>query len=240
MNRDVAIISFQKDEEIIIAADNSGSIGMRELDDVKVSYEVVSFFSFRVAWMECVAAKATPFSIVIHNFCGDEAWGALVDGVKQGMMVLGQREIQITGSTETNFNLLQSAMGLTVLGKRKKRADSPLFYTDQWQLAVIGSPLTGREVIGQKEDIAPLSLFQWFAEKERVLAIQPVGSKGILYELEQLFPRQSLTFACELDMRKSAGPSTCFIAVYRAEFSKEIEAKAEKWLHAVDVVLDDM
>src|SRR5699024_6649453 len=106
-------------DELVIAVDNSGSIGMKTNDHVQVPYDVVSYYNFRVAWMECVSAGAEPISIILHNFSGDEAWSSLIKGIKQGMKELNVENISITGSTESNFSLHQSAVGLVIIGDRK-------------------------------------------------------------------------------------------------------------------------
>ena len=234
MKRDVAIIPLNKGEELVIAADNSGSIGMREQDDVKVPYDIVAYYNFRVAWMECVAAGAAPFSIVIHNFSGDEAWEQFIKGIHRGMNELDIENLEITGSTETNFTLVQSAIGMAVIGKRKKAEAECLDYDkDKMNVGVIGEPLVGNEVIENEANIVPLDLFQWFAEQKGVLALVPVGSKGILYELEQLFAGQSLEFTTSLDIKKTSGPATCFIIAYKDIASKRIKEKAANLFHEV-------
>jgi hypothetical protein len=235
MERDVEIIPLNDDEELIIACDNSGAIGMKPMDEVTTSYETVSYYCFRVAWMECVAAGAVPFSVMIQNFCGDEAWPLLVKGINQGIREMGSQELPITGSTESNFTLLQSAISVTILGRRQKKKEHLLTLTNQLNVAVIGSPLIGNEVIDQKDKIAPMSLFQWFCEQEGVLAIIPVGSKGILAEFDQMFIDQSLQFESKIDMKKSAGPSTCFIVAFRQDKKERFERKARGWFHLVEI-----
>lgn len=237
MKRDVAIVPvpFQDHVEIVIACDNSGSIGMKQADDVTVPYETVGYYSFRVAYMECVAAKAVPFSVTIHNFSGDEAWFPLVDGVKVGMNELGIEELAITGSTETNFTLSQSAVGITVLGRRLKDCEQPLCLNEQLGVAVIGRPLVGQEVIEQREDVAPLQLFQEFSEQEFIVTIVPVGSKGISYEVEQIFPDQPFTYTCELGMKRTSGPATSFIIVYLQSEREKVEQLAGKWFYPIEV-----
>lgn len=240
MKRDIAVVQLSKEEELVIASDNSGAIGKKRLDDVSVSYKTVSYYSFRVALMECIAAGASPFSVVIQNFNGDEAWKDLVAGVEQAMKEIELDHLSITGSTETNFELVQSAVGLTVLGKRGKTTQTDsLSYSNQVKVATIGKPLVGDEVNQHEEEIAPLDLFQWFCRHESVSAVLPVGSKGILYELGQLFANQSLSYTSELDMQRSSGPSTCFIVVYPRTVDIEVQEKAGKWFHAVDIENDE-
>ncbi|ASK61847.1 ATP-binding protein [Virgibacillus phasianinus] len=235
MIRDSLIAPFDQKMDIVIACDNSGSIGMKTADDVSAPYDVVSYFAFRVAYMECMAAGGIPFSVIIQNFNDKSAWNSLLTGIKRGCNELAIDPLPITGSTESNFSLAQSATGITVLGKRLRKAAHSPAIEQVLSAAVIGSPLIGNEVIEQKENIAPLALFQWFCKQHTVLTVVPVGSKGILHELRQLFPDQSLDFTCDLRMEKSSGPSTCFIAVYAESDHRIITSKAGRLFHNVNV-----
>ena len=85
MKRDVALVPLNENESLVIAADNSGGIGLKEHDEVKTPYEVVSYYGFRVAVMECMAAGGKPVSIVIQNFCDNHAWDLLLAGVERGL-----------------------------------------------------------------------------------------------------------------------------------------------------------
>ncbi|MFP3719052.1 ATP-binding protein [Niallia circulans] len=233
--RDVQVVPWSQKEELIISADNSGGIGQKEADQLSVPYDIVSYFSFRVAVMECMAAGGVPFSVVLQNFCGDDAWASLLAGIYKGIEELGlEREIGITGSTESNFSLRESAIGLTVLGKRI--ADSQNATIINGKMAVIGSPLVGEEVIRQEENVVPLAVFFRVAKVDRC-RIQPVGSKGILYELGQLKGDliQEEEVQCSVDLLKSAGPATCFIVEYEKEVEAEIKRLTKGFFQEVQV-----
>jgi hypothetical protein len=222
--RDVQVVSWNQKEELVISADNSGGIGQKEDDQVSVPYDIVSYFSFRVAVMECMAAGGVPFSVILQNFCGDDAWDILLAGIYKGIEELElEREIGITGSTESNFSFRQSAIGLTVLGKRP--ADLKDTTIINGKMAIIGSPLVGEEVILQQEKVVPLAVFSRLTKVDKC-RIQPVGSKGILYELGQLKGDlvQEEEVQCSVDLLKSAGPATCFIV----EYEKEVEAEIKR------------
>lgn len=235
MKRDVEIIELPTNIELVIAVDNSGAIGMKPDDHVSVPYETVSYYNFRVAWMECVSAGAQPISIILHNFSGDQAWDPLVRGVEQGMKEVGVNHIKVTGSTESNFPLSQSAVGLVIVGQREK-ASQPKELKRNWRnnlnVAVVGSPLVGQELLDKGDVIAPLNLFQSLSEMGDITML-PVGSKGILYELNQIFGNQSIKFDTDLDLKKSSGPATCFIIVYENSLKQRINEKCGKWLHKV-------
>ncbi|MFE8702991.1 ATP-binding protein [Cytobacillus sp. FJAT-54145] len=230
--RNVTVVPFSEKEELVLATDNSGGIGLKEGDFVKVPYDVVGYYSLRVAIMECLAAGATPISVVIHNFSGDESWGALVKGVKQGLEEVSMLKIPITGSSESNFSLMQSAVGMIVVGKREvKKRVRPIF--DQVNLAVIGMPLVGNEVVTMGERVAPLSLFKELSSMEGV-TVWPVGSKGILLEVKQMFPEVEICeIVAELDVAKSAGPSTCFIIAYDHSVEDEVKKCAGYFYHEI-------
>lgn len=233
--RDIQIISLSDKEQLIIAADNSGAIGMKEKDAVKVPYHLVSYYSFRVAVMECIAAGGNPLSVILQNFCGDKAWVELVNGIKKGIKELGIREqLRITGSTESNFSLNQSAIGVTVLGKQNSTTISR---KTQQKFAVIGSPLVGEEVVLRESEVAPLSLFYQLAKTEK-FALQPVGSKGILYELKVIGKDvlEDREVICAVDMMKSSGPSTCFIVRYEEKDEEELISYAAPFLHKVTIM----
>jgi hypothetical protein len=235
--RDVQIVPWNQEEVMVISADNSRGIGQKEEDQVSVPYDIVSYFSFRVAVMECLAAGGIPFSVILQNFCGNDAWIPLVTGIHKGVQELGlDGELGITGSTESNFSFCQSAVGLTILGKRQ--ADFKETSIVNGRIAVIGSPLVGEEVMLQEDKVVPLFLFSHFA-KEVKCRLQPVGSKGILYELGQLkgklFQEEEVT--CSVDLLKSSGPATCFIVEYEKEMESEIKRLAGGYFHEVLVSL---
>ncbi|MGF6950661.1 hypothetical protein QF028_003166 [Neobacillus sp. B4I6] len=214
--RDIITIPFNNMDSLIIACDNSGAIGLKEQDLVQVPYETVAYYSFRVAVMECMAAGGEPISVVLHNFCGNEPWDELVSGIQNGLQELKLSDVRITGSTESNFSLMQSALGLVVLGKKSIARTTELAYSNQLKFAVVGRPLVGNEVIEQKDQVAPLSDFQMISKIQDVM-VWPVGSRGILYEINQMFPNEEVSkemVITNVDILKSAGPATCFLAVY--------------------------
>ena len=161
MKRDITVIALNDSETLVLASDNSGGIGLKDMDMVKTPYDVVAYYGFRVAVMECIASGGAPISVVLHNFCGDEPWKDLVCGIEKGLQELGLTNVPITGSTESNFSLLQSALGMIVIGKRDRVIPEETILLDQMKFAVIGSPLVGEEVLNKEGEVLPLSLFQF-------------------------------------------------------------------------------
>lgn len=216
MKRDVSIIPMNERESLVIASDNSGAIGLKEKDFVKTPYEVVAYYGFRVAVMECMAAGGGPLSVVIHNFCEDDSWEAIVNGVGRGLAEMGMLVVPITGSTESNFTMLQSALGMVVIGKRDRDFQEKPVSAAMMKFAVIGSPLVGQEVLDKESEVLSLSLFQEICQLDHVVIV-PVGSKGVLHELKIMLGDHELVeegWRCEVDLLKSAGPSTCVLIAF--------------------------
>ena len=237
MKRDVSIISLNEKEALVIAADNSGGIGLKEQDQVKTAYEVVSYYGFRVAVMECMAAGGKPISIVLHNFCDDHAWDLLLAGIEKGLEELGLKgAVSVTGSTESNFTMLQSALGMIVLGKRESTYVDEVSFENR-KVAVIGSPLVGNEVLEQEKDVIPLSLFQELCQLEDVVIV-PVGSKGVLYELKNMLDDPSIvggSLICDVDVNKTAGPATCVLIAFKSDLEPVIQEKCGHLYHSVSM-----
>lgn len=211
---------------LVFASDNSGGIGMKKEDVVTVPYDMVAYYSFRVAVMECMAAGADPIAVVMENFCGEQAWNELEAGVRRGQDELSMN-IPITGSTESNMEMVQSALGILVIGQKKEEEE-----VVAGKMAVIGTPLVGEAVVNHPELIAPLSLFKWCCEQEN-MTVLPVGSKGIANEWLNLDPSGAIPETLEkLDLQASGGPSTCFIIMYDPDKEAEIIANAGQLFHS--------
>ncbi|WP_404405437.1 AIR synthase related protein [Jeotgalibacillus malaysiensis] len=198
------------DRVLVMTSDNSGAIGEKPLDEVNVPYEVVAYYAFRTAVMDCVSAGAVPVSVVVHNFCGDAEWSKLRAGVEQGLAEIGV-DAAVTGSTESNMTLQQSAVAVTVIGERVRnfsKVGGPV----EWTL--IGKPLVGMEVVEKAIEVAPLSLARSYIDDPSVSVIWPVGSKGITEEWSRMCEQLGIEVSMPnfgVDVNKSAGPATCWI-----------------------------
>ncbi|MCM3690582.1 ATP-binding protein [Neobacillus niacini] len=235
--RDIITIPLTSHESLIIASDNSGGIGMKEEDYVQVSYETVAYYSFRVAAMECIAAGGEPVSVILHNFCGDDSWSELVNGVQKGLAELNLGDIPITGSTESNFQLKQSAIGTVVIGKKSLDKITEKIFSNDLTFAVIGKPLVGNEVIEYAHEVVPLSTFKKVSNLQDSM-IWPVGSKGILYELNQMFTNKEFTkemLRTSFDVLKSSGPATCFIIAFEPNQEEVIKKIAAAFYHSITI-----
>ncbi|MDG5471143.1 ATP-binding protein [Jeotgalibacillus sp. ET6] len=195
----------------VVTTDNSGGIGEKELDEVQAPYETVAYFSFRTAVLDALSAGALPKIVLLHNFCGNEAWEYLYKGISNGLQEIGLSGVEVSGSTESNFNMLQSAVSITVIGERFRYFEPSQDL--EWTLE--GEPLVGKEVLMFPEKIASLSRAAEIAKDPKTAVLWPVGSKGIAVEWESMHNQygwQKTDLPFKPDPDKSAGPATCFIA----------------------------
>lgn len=231
---DIAIVPLSEQFELVIASDNSGAIGMKQLDEVKVPNEVTSYYACRVAYMDLIRAKGEPKVIVMQNFTGDSAWHEYKLGVNRFLKETKVQQLPITGSTESNFTTVQSGVGLTIIGTRPKSDRISPRLDESASFAVIGKPLVGNQAIEQAEHIAPISLYEKFVHMTEIIDVMPVGSKGILVEWQKLTGEKN-DLRSELNLTQSGGPATCFIIAYPKAAEAKIKAIAKRYFHPLFV-----
>ena len=203
----------------IVTTDNSGGIGEKPRDLVAVPDRVTAYFAARVALLEQWASHAEPISILIHNFSGSSSWENYVAGVTDLFREVGQDVPAISGSSETNMELVQSAMAITMIGKKEK---APISEKVSW--FTYGIPLVGNEVRECAEDIASVALIYEALKSGIVHQIWPVGSSGILKEVRLLTGNKQARVETVLDTAKSAGPAT--VVILAIPETKMTEAQA--------------
>ncbi|QPA29883.1 AIR synthase related protein [Thermaerobacillus caldiproteolyticus] len=235
--RDVLFLPLYQDEELVIAADGSAAIGLKEADIVHVPYETVAYFAARVALMEVMCVGAAPLAVVLQNFVHNEVWEALCTGIRTALGEL-HLDLPIVGSTESNFPTLQSAVGMTVIGmvhKAQKRIGTT---PSDAKFAVIGEPLVGDEVMERRDRVLPLSLFRQLLHRTDIYELVPVGSKGIFYELQGLLDDNSLQSSqcsCALPLHASSGPATSLIISFDPNGEEEIKQMARDYFFPIEI-----
>ncbi|MFG6147770.1 ATPase [Halobacillus sp. B23F22_1] len=225
-------IPVQKECELVIATDNAGAIGSKSEDQVQVPYSIVAEALFRVAFMDAVAVGASPYAVNVMNFAGDDVWLELEETITEQCRSLGFK-LSITGSTESNFSMNQSAIGLSVIGTVSEEEKKIGCSNEGCGVALIGEPLVGEEVIHEADKIAPLDLFLRLTKQDWVHEILPVGSKGIegsLIELEKRNGWNPQEWIVPFDRKKSGGPSTSFLITYDLKRGLDLQKQAGRYL----------
>ncbi|WP_313893328.1 hypothetical protein [Psychrobacillus sp.] len=185
--------------DLVLTTDNSAGIGGKAADVVRVDDEIVSYFAARVALLEQWAARATPLSIVVHNFSGNKSWDNYVAGIEHLFATIGEPCPAITGSTESNIEMLQSAVAVTMIGEKVFGS------SEEFVWYVYGVPCVGDEVLNESEKVADLKKIWDGLTNGLVVQVWPVGSTGILAECKRLGLQGEVE---GWDVLKSAGPAT--------------------------------
>ncbi len=229
--RDLTLVTLPSNQMLVIACDSCGGIGNKVRDVVKTSPDIVGYFTTRVALMEVLATGAELVTVVNNlsvefNNTGNE----ILKGVKRAVESISlDQDMIITGSTEENFPTVQTGIGITAIGIiDKNKWEKPR--TNKGALAVIaGLPKVGTEVLEDQGEIFTLELLLKLMSNPKVQEILPVGSKGILYELEEMSKtnglKTKLDKSINIDLYKSAGPATCAIIAIDEDYYDEMREK---------------
>ncbi|WP_172371309.1 hypothetical protein [Sporosarcina jiandibaonis] len=210
----------------IITTDNSGGIGEKIGDYVSVPDNVTSYFAARVALLEQWAANAEPVTVLIHNFSGSKSWEKYVQGVEDLFREADLDIPTITGSSETNMGLAQSAVAVTIIGKK-----NPAPILDEVQWFTYGIPLVGDEVTEHANKIASLRKLREALDNGIIKQLWPVGSRGILAEAREMMQNDELSVESDVDLEKSAGPATVVIVGVPASQIKKAYTHFEEFLN---------
>lgn len=216
-HRDLTLIDINQEQILVISCDSSGGIGNKENDVVKTDPEIVGYFTTQVSIMEMLSFGAKPVTVVdTLSVEMDDTGKRVIEGIKKALEPLDlDIENILTGSTEENFPVTVTGLGMTIIGIiEKEKWRKP--YTKSGLLAVVvGLPKVGNEVLEDNNTIIGIPELLELKKKEYIKEILPVGSKGILYELKQMATTNGLGYVLEdninLDLNKSAGPATCAI-----------------------------
>lgn len=194
---------------LIITTDNSGGIGEKPQDVVTVPDRLTAYYAARVTLLEQWAANAEPMTVLIHNFSGSRSWESYVQGVQDLFREAALKTPTISGSTETNMELVQSAVAVTMIGKRQEKTNA-----EEVKWFTYGTPLVGNEVKEHPDEVASIRRIRRALDDGMVHRIWPVGSQGILKEARTMTGYEDASVETALDTEKSAGPSTVvFLAI---------------------------
>lgn len=227
--RDLTLIDLSSDTMMVIACDSAAGIGNKENDLIKVEPELIGFYTTQGPLMEILAQGARPICIIDNLGVEMEPLGQrLISGIKKALEPLNlKEELPITGSTEENIGVSQTFIGVTIIGlieKSKWRANKAKAGDI---LLALGLPLVGDELVNYEGEPFNTKLLLQLLDKPYINDIIPVGSKGIEYEIGVLASTNDLNYVLEenipIDIKKSAGPSTCAILAIDGKYLESLK-----------------
>ena len=213
--RDLRVFKLDRRRILVISCDSAGGIGPKPFDSIKVSGGVVGKFTARVALMEAMAVGALPLCIAVALSVEPKPTGTqILNGVRSELRHASLPLPITLQSTEKNFAVKQTGLGITVLGiasprslrmKKCERGDAVM---------AIGTPQVGKGVVpGERnKSISDTGDVRRLLKIRFVHEILPVGSQGILHEAQILAEESGLKLSPRsdpnLNVLKSAGPAT--------------------------------
>ena len=222
--KDITLVSLSENQSIIIACDSCGGIGLKEYDKLKVSPYITAKYTARVAILEVLCTGAEVISLV-NTICNEmnPTGQTVIRGIKEELAEAGLPEIMLTGSTEENFETFATGIGITAIGIAENQHIKINTISDRALLVTLGIPNVGQKVLDcDKKEFIDYHTVRRLVASDDVYELLPVGSKGILYEANQLAEHNGLQFNAykelHIDIKKSAGPSTVVLAAVREDF----------------------
>lgn len=219
--RDLTLVRLAGAYYLVIACDSDGGIGPKPHDTVPAPPYLLGRFAARVPLMEILASGARPLVLVDTLTVEMEPTGReIIEGVRFEASLAGiAGEGAVTGSTEDNVPTVATGIGVTVIGIAEERQIRVGTAAPGDVVACVGVPKSapGDSVAIDDPEIADVSAVMALSRLPHVHDILPVGSKGIEYEAHQMAASGGLTFTLapspgrKLDVKKSAGPSTCVL-----------------------------
>lgn len=215
--RDISIIHFG-DRLLTVACDSCGGVGRLEDDTVKTDGFNVGYHTAFVALAETLAIGAEPLLVADTLSVSLGSYGkSILYGIKTAAEEAGlDPDSSITGSSEENFTVSSTGIGVTVLGQIKTSDFRPIPEYDIYEVILIGIPYVGRDVLEHKSKILTLDSIKTIIGESYVLDLVPAGSRGVLFEAKQMAKDLVMEYNENTDfaemIRKSAGPATCAVA----------------------------
>ncbi|NBI06482.1 AIR synthase related protein [Senegalia massiliensis] len=215
--RDLTFIDINENDKLIISCDSAGGIGNKEKDIVKTYPETLGYLTLHVVLSELFSIGAKPISIINTLSVEMNPTGNIIlNGIKNLLRELNlDEDILVTGSTEENFPTVQTGIGLTAIGLVDKRNFKMPYTPKNSLIAVVGIPKVGNEILEDNGEIISIKNIIDLKQKDYIHEILPVGSQGILKEIEEMAKTNDLDYSIDesvdIDLYKSAGTSTCII-----------------------------
>jgi selenophosphate synthetase-related protein len=203
-NRDLLVFQLSTGELMVVGCDSAGGIGPKPLDKLKVNGYTLGKFTARVPLMEIMSVGATPVCVV-DNLCmelnptGDEVLEGIRDEAKKAGL---DPKLAVTGSSEKNFSVEQSGIGITVIGLASKKSLRIGTSQPEDLVVSVGNPCVGAEVVSAENNglICDVVDVLRLLSLDFVHEIIPVGSEGIKHEVDVLAEGSKLKFKRNLSV----------------------------------------
>lgn len=230
--------------QLVTTCDIVAGIGEAKHDILQVPIRQVVWSVVRTALLEFLSVGAEPMQAVcLWGRSRQEAEMDMIPRLRKEFSLAGYEGVEITGSSEDNLPTTETALGLTLIGRRQVKGSQWDLPCQTWQVGdilwLVGQPYVGQEVIVHQEEIPDYEAWKVWQAYPLVKELIPLGSQGIAGKVT--YVNQMITkletssfsdFSCmqliidkavqsEPLYKASAGPATAFLAVTASSFTGE-------------------
>jgi hypothetical protein len=212
--RDISIIELDG-RTITVACDSCSGVGGLSNDLVEASGYITGYRTAFVALAETLSLGAKPILITNTLSISMNSYGKeILRGIAKAAHEAGLSGTNaITGSTEDNFNVPVTSLGVTVIGELNEPLPQKILSDCKVYLA--GLPKLGADVLKSSNQLLNFNSIKKIKSLNSVYDLIPVGSKGIGYELGLMQEALNANFEkfdlLDINLSSSAGPATCAI-----------------------------
>jgi len=219
--RDVSLFELGG-EKLTVACDSCAGVGMLDSDIVNASAFYTGYRTAFVALAETLAIGSVPIMLINTLSVSGNGYGAeLIEGVYKAAFEAGlENKDAITGSTEENFTIPVTSLGITVLGRMTRSL--PEAVCSDCSVYLVGKPVSGKAVLQAKNEILDFATIKKLKADENIIDLLPAGSGGIASELVKMNESLKSSFipsgSTGIDTSISAGPATCALVAVKKPF----------------------
>lgn len=242
---DLIIMKLKNGQAFVLANTSSGGIGPKKEDVVKLDGKLLGQLMARTVLVKVLSSGAQPIVLVANLSVEFLPTGSKIfQGIREEAYKIKALEI-LEGHTEENIETNQTGMGITTLGICMEK-DLKIGKSLKNDLIVaLGEPKVGDEVIRaikanargimMVEDVLKLSKMDFVHE------IIPVGHEGIKGSLEMMRCgsgyKYKIASEMEIDIEKSAGPSTVVLVTLEEENIGRLKKYLKKPVQVIGRIL---
>lgn len=227
--RDLSLIPLTATETLVIACDSSAGIGEKQADVVAIDPAITAAYSLRVPLLELLCFGATP--VAITDTIGNELHPTgerIISGIRGEMQRAGLADLPLNGSTEDNMATLTTSIGVTVVA-RIETAKLPVVGRHELAVFQMGTPYVADQVVAHLDSIFSYDAVRQLVQRDDVVDLLPVGSKGVANETAQMAQTHGLNVEATVDLTdeaftQSAGPATVLLVGVRADQASQFQA----------------
>ncbi len=235
---DLVIMKLGNGRAFVLANSSSGGIGPKNEDIVKLDGKLLGQLMARTVLIKVLSSGAQPIALVVNLSVEFFPTGSQIfQGVREEAYKIKSLDI-LEGHTEENIETSQTGMGITALGLcMEKELKVGKSLKDDFILAV-GEPTVGQEVLKvHASSIVMVEDMQKLAKMAFVHEIIPVGHAGIKGSLGMMHTRYKYKLEPDIDIEKSAGPSTTVLVTLEEENIEVLKRHIKKPVRVIARIL---